>query len=69
MDTRTPTTTPSLEVRWTREPPAGVANLSMRGERRCAAQGGEVWCAASAIIYPASQDGYEAAFDAAVARA
>ena len=45
------------QVRWTREPPAGVANLSMRGERRCAAQGGAIWCAAAAIIVPFILDG------------
>ena len=59
----------NTQVRWTREPPAGVANLSMRGERRCAAQGGAIWCAAAAIIFPSLLDGFDGAFDAAVAPA
>ena len=41
----------------------------MRGERRFAAQGGAIWCAAAAIIFPSLLDGFDAAFDAAVAPA
>ena len=49
--------------------PMGVAALSMRGEAQVAEQGGSGWCAASAILYPLKQDGFDAAFGAAVARA
>ena len=65
----TTTTTPPLEVRWSRVPRARVANLSMRGERWFVAQVGASWRAAAAILFPLVLDGYIADFVAAVARA
>ena len=58
----TPTTTPTLEVRWSRAPRAGIANLSMRGERVVAEPVGAIWRAGAAILFPLVMGGYVAAF-------
>ena len=54
---------------WSRVPRAGLATLSMSGERRVAAQGGAGWRAGAAILFPSTLDGFDSAFVAAVARA